>query len=59
MIKNKYQICTKTIIDTTDSKVIFDKNGVSDYYHNFKKNIDGHTSPYKKTQSSFLVRHVQ
>jgi len=40
MIKNKYQICTKTIIDTTDSKVIFDKNGVSDYYHNFKKNIE-------------------
>ena len=31
MNENKYQICTKTI---------FDKNGVSDYCHNFKKNIE-------------------
>ena len=40
MIKNKYQICTKTIFDTTDSNIIFDKDGVSDYYHNFKNIIE-------------------
>jgi N-acetyl sugar amidotransferase len=40
MSKNKYQICTKTIFDTTDSNIKFDKNGVSDYYHNFKNIIE-------------------
>lgn len=30
-----YQICTKTIMDTSDPHIIFDENGVSDYYHNF------------------------
>ena len=24
----EYQICSKTIMDTTDPKIIFDKNGV-------------------------------
>ena len=40
MNDNKYQICTKTIFDTTDSNINFDNNGVSDYYHNFKQNIE-------------------
>jgi N-acetyl sugar amidotransferase len=40
MIKDKHQVCTKTIFDTTDSSIIFDKNGVSDYYHNFKNVIE-------------------
>ena len=34
-----YQICTKTIIDTTDPSIVFDENGISDYYHNYVKNI--------------------
>jgi len=40
MIKIKHQVCTKTIFDTTDSNIIFDKDGVSDYYHNFKNIIE-------------------
>lgn len=40
MNKKKYQVCTKTIFDTSDSNIKFDKNGVSDYYHNFKKNVE-------------------
>lgn len=32
---NLYKICTKTIMDTSDPNIIFDENGVSDYYHNF------------------------
>ena len=38
-MKRKYQICSKTIMDTTDPNIIFDKNGVSDYYHNYINNI--------------------
>jgi N-acetyl sugar amidotransferase len=37
--KRPYQICTKTIMDTSDPNIVFDVNGVSDYYHNFHKNI--------------------
>jgi N-acetyl sugar amidotransferase len=36
----EYQICTKTIMDTTDSNIVFDASGVSDYYHNFKEVIE-------------------
>ncbi len=39
MIMNKYQICTKTIMDTTDPDIVFDNDGVSDYFHNFQLNI--------------------
>lgn len=34
-----YQICTKTIMDTTDPNIVFDENGISDYYYNFQQNI--------------------
>jgi len=31
-----YQICSKTIMDTSDPNIVFDANGISDYYHNFQ-----------------------
>jgi N-acetyl sugar amidotransferase len=34
-----YQICTKTIMDTTDPNIVFNDNGESDYYINFLENI--------------------
>ncbi|PZR19816.1 MAG: LPS biosynthesis protein [Flavobacterium psychrophilum] len=39
MSKREYQICTKTIMDTSDPNIIFDENGISDYYHNFQNVI--------------------
>ena len=39
MNQTKYQICTETIMDTSDPTIIFDENGRSDYYHNFKNTI--------------------
>lgn len=35
----KYQICTKTIMDTSDPNIVFNKLGESDYYTNFVKHI--------------------
>lgn len=35
MEKRAYQICTKTIMDTTDPNIVFDEQGISDYYHNY------------------------
>ena len=36
----KYQICTKTIMDTTDPTIIFNKKGESDYYTNYINTIE-------------------
>lgn len=35
----EYQICAKTIMDTSDPNIVFDTNGISDYYHNFQNVI--------------------
>lgn len=35
-----YQICTRTIMDTTDPNIVFNEQGESDYYTNFKENIE-------------------
>lgn len=40
----KYQRCTRCVMDTTDSKITFDENGVCDHCRNFDKNI----APYWK-----------
>lgn len=38
-MKRSYQICTKTIMDTSDPNIKFNFVGESDYYTNFQKNI--------------------
>ena len=35
----QYQICTKTIMDTTDPNIVFNEKGESDYYLNFINEI--------------------
>lgn len=39
MGERKYQICTKTIMDTTDPNIVFNEKGESDYYTNYIENI--------------------
>ena len=34
-----YQICSKTIMDTSDPSIVFNEKGESDYYLNYKENI--------------------
>ena len=34
-----YQRCIRCVMDTTDSKISFDENGVCDHCRNFDKNI--------------------
>ena len=36
---NKLVICNSCVMDTSDEKIKFDKNGSCDYCQNFKKNI--------------------
>ncbi len=42
----EYQRCTQCVMDTSDSKIQFDENGVCDHCRNFEKNI----KPYWKPQ---------
>ncbi len=39
MTKRDYQICTNCVMDTTDSRISFDENGVCDHCIDFKKNV--------------------
>ena len=32
-----YQMCSKTVMDTTDPNIIFDEQGVSNHYHEYQK----------------------
>ena len=43
-----YQICTKTIMDTSDPSIVFDEHGVSDYYHNYQNSILPNWNPNEK-----------
>ncbi len=38
-MKRNYQICTKTIMDTTDPTIVFNEAGESDYYTNYIESI--------------------
>ena len=33
------KICTKTVMDSSDPNIIFDENGISDYYYNYINKI--------------------
>ena len=35
MLLRPYQICTQTIMDTTDSDITFDDQGVCNYVHEY------------------------
>lgn len=41
----KYQICSRCVMDTTDSAISFDENGVCDHCRNFDKNIKPFWNP--------------
>jgi len=38
-MKIKYRVCTNCVMDTTDSKIIFDKNGICDHCKDFEKHV--------------------
>ncbi|MEH7344983.1 N-acetyl sugar amidotransferase [Bacillus sp. JJ1532] len=39
MIKRDYQICSNCVMDTTDSKIVFDEKGVCDYCNSYFNDI--------------------
>ena len=53
--KNRYQICTQTIMDTSDPNISFNEKGESDYYTNFIDTI----SPNWRTDTQGLNELMQ
>ena len=53
-IKRPYQRCTRCVIDTTDSKITFDENGVCDHCRNFDKNIKPYWNPNENKMDELL-----
>ena len=49
-----YQRCTRCVMDTTDSKITFDENGVCDHCRNFDKNIAPYWKPKEKDRKSVV-----
>jgi N-acetyl sugar amidotransferase len=45
MKDREYQACTNCVMDTTDSKIVFDENGMCDHCNNFYKNIKPNWNP--------------
>lgn len=43
--QRNYQMCTKLIMDTSDPTIVFDNNGICDYYHNFHNRIKPNWHP--------------
>ena len=37
---SQYQICSKTVMDTSDPSISFDSNGISNHYHEFKNFVE-------------------
>jgi len=47
-----YEICTNCVMDTTDSKIIFDDNGVCDHCNTFSKDILPHWHTDKRGEEA-------
>jgi len=48
MSNRKYQICTNCVMDTTDSKIVFDKNGMCDHCQTYYRDIEPNWHPNEK-----------
>jgi N-acetyl sugar amidotransferase len=61
MENRKYQICTKTIMDTSDSNIEFNEAGESDYYTNFNEVIlpNWHTDERGYTELMRIAEKVK
>lgn len=61
MTKKEYQVCTRCVMDTSDSVIKFDENGVCDHCLNFENNIkpNWHTDEVGKEKLSKIVDQIK
>jgi N-acetyl sugar amidotransferase len=57
----RYQICTKTVMDTSDSRITFDDNGVCDHALDFYKNVlpNWHTGALGRKELTTIVDRIK
>lgn len=60
-MKSTYQICTNCVMDTSDSKIIFDEKGVCDHCNDFYKNVlpNWHTDEKGKAELEKIVSQIK
>lgn len=51
-----YQICTKCVMDTSDSKITFDANGVCDHCNSFETDVRPHWHPNDAGKAMFRAQ---
>lgn len=54
-MKRPYQRCSRCVMDTTDSVIVFDEDGVCDHCRNFDKNIKQHWNPDKERLDELMA----
>jgi len=61
MEQNRYQICTNCVMDTTDSKIQFDANGICDHCNDFYKNVlpNWHTDEQGRARLEEIVAEIK
>jgi len=61
MISRKFQICTNCVMDTTDSKITFDENGVCDHCNDFYKNVkpNWHTDERGRKELEIIINKIK
>jgi len=55
----EYKICTNCVMDTTDSKIVFDENGVCDHCNTFYKDIKPFWNPQSDEAKQKLSQMVE
>jgi len=58
-MNKKFQICTNCVMDTTDSKIVFDENGVCDHCNTFYKDIKPYWNPESQESKKKLEQIVE
>ena len=55
------QICTNCVMDTTDSKIVFDENGVCDHCNDFYNNVkpNWHTDAKGRADLEVIVKKIK
>ncbi len=61
MEKREYQVCTRCVMDTSDSVIKFDEDGVCDHCRNFEESIkpNWHTDSLGKAKLDKIVEQVK
>lgn len=60
-MKREYQICTNCVMDTSDTRIVFDENGVCDHCNDFYKNVkpNWHTNEKGKQELEKIVQRIK